>query len=430
MSKGKVFIFSNKAETVKEALVKSSVINIIAKGFGYFKNLSIAYLLGFSYQTDAIFMALSLLGIFLIFADVFDSIGIPNLVKARMENEKEFYKLSGLLFTFTITLSLAISLIAFISYPIIKHIPFGFKEETLKFLKDAYFLLIPYLVFYFLFHHFGAVLRSIRRFTQFFIGEFVFSFFCFLFITIGLIYWKDYRVIPISISLSQFLAAIYMLIVSKKFIHLKLYYDKTVFLMLKHFIYLSALYGVFHLFILVDKAFSSTLGEKAISALTYGLMLASIPRSVLRVEHMAITSLSEAENLMEKLKFYTKKIFQLSLPMAVFLFLTSYFWVKILFHYGAFTEEDVRLTALAGSFFSLSLPFFFWWPILYRTFQILNWLKPVFFIAIGGVLGNLAFNYLLVMVFKLGIQGICLATFFKLCFIMYVKLLDFKVKRR
>jgi putative peptidoglycan lipid II flippase len=205
MSVGKIFIFSNKAETVKEALIKSSIINLFARGFGYFKNLSIAYLLGFSYQTDAFFMALSLLGLFLIFADVFDSIGVPNLVKARMQNEEEFYKLSGLLFTFTIILSLTIGIIAFISYPIIKHIPFGFKEESLNYLRDAYFLLIPYLIFNFLFHHFGAVLRSIRRFTQFFIGEMIFSFFSFLFITLGLFFWKDYRVIPLSFSLSQLL---------------------------------------------------------------------------------------------------------------------------------------------------------------------------------------------------------------------------------
>ncbi|MGC9109201.1 MAG: lipid II flippase MurJ [Caldimicrobium sp.] len=425
MDVGKIFIFSNKAETVKEALIKSSAINLIARGFGYFKNLSIAYLLGFSYQTDAFFMALSLLGLFLIFADVFDSIGVPNLVKARMQNEEEFYKLSGLLFTFTIILSLTIGIIAFISYPIIKHIPFGFKEESLNYLKDAYFLLIPYLIFYFLFHHFGAVLRSVRRFTQFFIGEMIFSFFSFLFITLGLFFWKDYRVIPISFSIAQLLATLYMLIVGREFLHLKLYYDKTVSFILKHFFYLSALYGVFHIFNLINIAFSSTLGEKAVSALTYGLMIANIPKSVIRIEHMAITSLSEAENLMEKLKFYLKKTLQLSLPISVFLFLSSYFWVKILFHYGSFTEEDVRLVSLAASFYALSLPFFFLWPILYRTFQVLNWLKPVFLVAIFGIFGNLIFNYLFVMVFKLGIPGICIATFLSysiLCLVSYFML--------
>ncbi|MGC8735106.1 MAG: lipid II flippase MurJ, partial [bacterium] len=166
------------------------------------------------------------------------------------------------------------------SYPIIKHIPFGFKEESLNYLKDAYFFLIPYLIFYFLFHHFGAVLRSVRRFTQFFIGEMIFSFFSFLFITLGLFFWKDYRVIPISISLSQLLATLYMLFVGREFLHIKLYYDKTVSFILKHFFYLSALYGILHIFNFINIAFSSTLGEKAVSALTYGFMIANIPKFV------------------------------------------------------------------------------------------------------------------------------------------------------
>ncbi|PMP88889.1 MAG: hypothetical protein C0172_01575, partial [Caldisphaera sp.] len=65
------------------------------------------------------------------------------------------------------------------------------------------------------------------------------------------------------------------------------------------------------------------------------------------------------------------------------------------------------------------------WPILYRAFQILNWLKPVFFVAIFGILGNLIFNYLFVMVFKLGIPGICIATFLSysiLCLVSYLML--------
>lgn len=409
--------FSNKAETVKEALIKSSIINLFARGFGYLKHLSIAYLLGFSFQTDAVFMALSLLGIFLMFVDVFDSIGVPNLVKARLESKEEFYKLSGLLFTFTIFLTLLITILAIISYPLIKLVPFGFKKEALSYLKVSYFFLIPYLSLSFLFHHFGAVLRSLRRFTQYFIGEFIFSFFTFIFITLGLLFWKDYRVIPISLSLSQILATLYMFFVGKEFIHLKFYYDKRASLIVNHFFYLSALYGVFHLFILVNRAFASLLGEKAISALTYGFLVATIPRGLFKIEHMAITSLSEAGGSIYKLNFYIKKIFQLTFPMMLFFFIFSEILVKLLFHYGAFTRQDVELTSLATRFYALSLPFFFLWSVIYRVFQILNWLKPVFGIAILAVLFNIVLNYIFVVILKLGIPGICTATFINYVFL-------------
>jgi Uncharacterized membrane protein, putative virulence factor, COG0728 len=83
-----------KPESIRHAIIKTSTINLLARGFGYLKHLAIAILLGFSYQTDAFFMALSLLGIFLIFVDVFDSIGVPQLVFARMKSEEEFKKLA------------------------------------------------------------------------------------------------------------------------------------------------------------------------------------------------------------------------------------------------------------------------------------------------------------------------------------------------
>ncbi|MGB9668044.1 MAG: lipid II flippase MurJ [Thermosulfidibacteraceae bacterium] len=416
---------SNEEESVKQALIKTSFINIVARGFGYFKNLSIAYLLGFSFQTDAVFMALSLYGFFLIFVDVFDSIGVPNLVTAKMESEEKFERISGLLFTFTVILSILVVFLAIVSYPVVKLIPFGFKERTLEYLKYSYFSLVPYLFFNFIFHHVGAVLRSIRRFTQYFVGEFIFSFLSFLFVTVGLLLWRSYLVIPISMSVAQVFATFYMLFVGRRFIHFGLYYDEEVYLILKHFFYLTALYGVFYIHILVDRAFASVIGEKGVSALTYGLTIATIPKNIFRIEHIAITSLSEARGSLEKLRFYLKKTLQLTMPIMVFLIVFAELFIRLLFYHGAFTDEDVRLTAIATRLYALSLPFFFIWPILYRTFQILNWLKPVFFVAIFSILLNLILNYMFVMVFKIGIVGICLATFVSslfLCVIGYLVL--------
>jgi len=46
-----------KPESIRHAIIKTSTINLLARGFGYLKHLAIAILLGFSYQTDAFFMA-------------------------------------------------------------------------------------------------------------------------------------------------------------------------------------------------------------------------------------------------------------------------------------------------------------------------------------------------------------------------------------
>ncbi len=411
-----LFTLSKKPENIRYALIRSSFLNLLARFAGYLKHLAIAILLGFSYQTDAVFMALSLLGIFLIFADVFDSIGVPNLVSARIKGEDKFKKLSALLLTFTLILASGILLLSILLYPVLKHIPVGFSKEAKEYSRISYFLLLPYLFFSFIFHHFGAVLRSLRRFTEYFLGELIFSASSSILIALGLYFFQDFRVIPVSFSIGQGFATLFLLLRGREHLHFKFYVDEDVKLILNHFFYLSALYGVFHLYILVDRAFGSLTGEKGISALTYGLLLASAPRGIIKLEHMAITALSEVKASLEKINLYIKHSLLISLPFMISLFLFAELAVSLIFGYGIFgygrfSLADVDLTSEATKYYALSLFFMFIWPILYRAYQVLNWLKPVFFIATAGILANAFFNYLFVVVYKLGIKGICLGTF-------------------
>jgi putative peptidoglycan lipid II flippase len=393
-----------KPESIRHAIIKTSTINLLARGFGYLKHLAIAILLGFSYQTDAFYMALSLLGIFLIFVDVFDSIGVPQLVFARMKSEEEFKKLAGLLLTFTTILAFSLTFIALMGIPLLSKVAVGFDQRTKEATELHLLLLLPYLFSNFFFHHFGAVLRSLRYFTPYFIGEFIFSFFSFLFIAFGLYLFHNPLILPISFSLSQFVATLYIIFVGKEFLHFSFFIDESVKEILKHFVFLSALYGVFHLFILVDRAFASLLGEKGVSALTYGSMVAFVLGSVLKLGHMAITSLSETKASIQTLNKFLKFSFP-EIP------------VKLLFGHGKFTKTDVELTAIATKYYAISLFLVLAWTILYRAFQIINWLLPVFFVALISVLVNGFFNYLFVVVYKLGIAGICLGTFFAYAFL-------------
>jgi putative peptidoglycan lipid II flippase len=427
----KRLLIPQQQEKVLEAIIRSSFINLATRGFGYLKQVTIAVLLGFNLQTDAFFMALSLIGLFLIFADVFDSIGVPNLVRARLRSEEEFKNLAGLLFTFTLILTFLVTLSAIFLYPLVLKIPVGFNKEALEYTKIAYFLLIPYLSLNFLFHHFGAILRSLRKFTPFFIGEFIFSSFSFLFTASGLLIFKTWLVLPIALSLSQIVATLYMLYTGREFLHIQFYVNEIIKKILKHFFYLSGLYGVFHLSIIMDRVFASLLGEKAISALTYGWIIASIPKGILKFENIAITSLSEVRGNINKINFYIKKILQITIPILIILFLFPKFFVKLLFGYGAFSNTDIFLTAEATKYYALSLPFMFLWPVLYRVFQIKDNLKPVFLIALAGVIINFILDYLFVVKVNLDIKGIALGTFgayFTICGLSYI-IISYSTKR-
>jgi putative peptidoglycan lipid II flippase len=212
-------------------------------------------------------------------------------------------------------------------------------------------------------------------------------------------------------------ATLYIIFVGKEFLHFSFFIDKRVKEILKHFVFLSALYGVFHLFILLDRAFASLLGEKGVSALTYGSIVAFVLRSVLKLEHMAITSLSETKASIQTLNKFLKFSFLVSLPVMLFLFFFPEIPVKLLFGHGKFTKADVELTATATKYYAISLFLVFAWTILYRAFQIINWLLPVFFIALISVLVNGFFNYLFVVIYRLGIAGICLGTFVAYAFL-------------
>jgi len=397
-------------ETVLQAILKSSFLNLFARIFGYLKQVAIAVLIGFSLDTDAFFLALSLLGLFLTFTDVFDSLGVPNLVRARQRSFEEFQNLAGVLLTFTTLLAVIVSSLSVVLSPIVVNIAFGYSEPEKKLLREYFLLLIPYLFFSFFFHHFGAIHRSLRHFTVYFFGELLFSFFSFLFITLGLFFTKNPKVLPVSVSLAQFLATVYIFLVSKPYWEIKFYIDRTVKGMLKQFVQLVGVYSVFHLYMLVDRVFASYLPHKSVSALAYGWMVAMIPKGLFKFENIVITSLSEVNAEWSKVKFYLIRIFLFSLPFVAFIFIFAPYIVELLFGYGSFSVVDSELTSTATRFYVLSLPFVFLWVVFYRIFQIKDKIKLIILISSFTLVLNSLLNYLLIFKLELNLTGICIAT--------------------
>jgi putative peptidoglycan lipid II flippase len=412
-----------KKESVLSAVFRASLINLFSRGLGYLKNVAIAVLLGFNEQTDAYFLAVSLIGLFLIFVDVFDSLGIPALVQARQKSYKEFLEIAKVLMTFTTFLAFLVLFLALTLKDVVLRIAVGYTPDKLHLLEIHYLALLPYLFFSFFFHHFGAILRSLRYFSLYFVGELLFAFFSFLFIALGLYFYKTGLVLPLSMSFSMFIATVYITLIAKPFLRFGFQWNNTIKSMLKEFFGLILVYGVFHLFTLVDRIFATLLPTKSISALSYGFIISRLPVGLLRIEQIAITSLAEAQARKEKVNFYLKKILLISIPITLFLFFSADLLVKLFFSYGAFSTLDAHLTALATKYYALSLPFVFVWSILYKVFQIrkkLLWIIPIALISVGV---NTVLNYLFLIKFNMGLVGICLGTlgaFFSLSLLSYL----------
>ena len=400
-------------------------MNTASKVFGYLRNVAIAYFLGFTAGTDAYFMAVSLSSLFLIFADVFDSVGVPNLVEASKKSREEFEKIASFMLLFTTLLVVVVVLLYFPLSPLIFKIPVGFSPEKLHIMKICYGILFFHTVFYFYYHHFGAVLRSLRFFTPFYVAEFLSSFIFFAATALGLFVYRNVLVLPIAYSMARLFPCLYLAYSTNIHspIRVSFIWNEETKFIVKQFFQLCVLYSVIHLYQVVDRAFASILPTKSISALTYGYIVAFLPKGILRFENILITPLSEVKAEIKKLKMYLGKILGLSVLAAAFMFFSAPLIIKIFFMHGAFSHVDWKLATEATKYYAFCLPASFLWPIFYRAYQIRNKLNVLIPLSLASVSMNGVLNYLFLIKLGLGIKGICLATFISgvfLCSFSYV----------
>ncbi len=402
--------FKLSRENIAQAIFKASIINLFTKFFGYLRQVIIATFIGFNLNTDAFFLAFSLLGLFLIFTEILDSLGIPKLVSAKKESLIKFRKIASSLFTFTLVSTLIVIPLAILFIYLFTYLILSNNPSKALLTREYFFLLIPFLISSFLFHYLGTIHRALRHFTVYFLSELIFSIIAFLLTLIGLIFTKNPKTIPIALSLAKIFSTIYTLLLSKPYFKYNFKIDCNVKKFFKTYLKLTFVYSVFYTIALIDKIFASFLPPKNISALTYGWMLALIPKGILRLENILITKFSEIELNIKVLNYYLFRIFLLNLFTSFLLLGFSPIVISLLFSYGNFSQIDKYLTVLATKYYSLGAPFIILWEIIYRIFQIngkILLLVPISLLVIGT---NIFFNYILLFKGHLGLIGICIAT--------------------
>ena len=411
-----------KKETVPQALAKSSILAFLSKGLGYLKYLAIAYFLGFGAKTDAYFIAISLLGLFAVFADVFDSIGVPNLVRALQSSKEEFENLAGVLLTFTTILAVTLAFLALILSPILPYVAIGFTKANQAEVRKLFLILIPYLFLSFFFHHCGAILRSQRKFTVFFIGNFIFSIVSCGYIFAALPFIRKVWVLPASFTIGQLIATLFILYYSREYLSFKWQWNSVTKKIGKQFLSLTGVYFISHIFTITDNAFASLLPIKIITALNYGLAIAGIPGALLPFANISITPLSETDADIQKAKRYFRFLLLYSFPFILLTWLFISPALKILLGYGRFSNLDLNLTSEAAKYYIFSLPLMMVWGVLYRIFLIKDKVLMVLFFIFITALLNIGLKYLFIIHLHFGLIGIPLTTFiinFALCAVAY-----------
>lgn len=398
------------SQSTRAAMVLSTVLNVLTRLTNYGRNLVIAFVIGYSLGTDAFFMATSLVGIFVLFADVFDSLGIPSMVKEKENGAEGYNQYLKTLLTFSVALGLALSVLNLAFAPLMARLAVGMTPEGKLITRNMLMLLTPYVFFYVCFHHFGAIFRAERKYQVFYLGYLAFSVSLVILLVLMNINGRSAYTIAVSYSAAQFFSTALMAYLGRKHLSFGFRMNEKTRRLLKEFVYLSGFYGVSNLFILIDKIYASLLPPTYITALSFGTILVYAVRNLMNFENIFITTLSETEVDRDMLTDYLKFLLFTSIPVSVFFFFNSYELTKIVYGYGLVKEKDVLITAQAVKYFSFIIPLLALWATIYRAMQVLKKMGWLFVNAVISVLVSIGLNYFFVVRLKLGIAGIAAGT--------------------
>lgn len=400
---------NGKPQTAIRGVFSVSLVNLVARFIAYAKHIAITAYIGLSAQLDAFYVATTILGLgIFVFGDVFDSLGIPRLVKSlQEEGETSFRNQAGSFFTFSVLLSIGLCFTLALIASWTPWVAPGFSPEKKEYVIRNLFSLAPMAFLYLPYHAVGSFLRARRRFQVFYIGEVLIASVTLVIILV----WHEFTyVIPLSFSAAYIVVFLFIATTCIRDIRFSFTLHREEIKTISRGLFaLLPLYLVFHLFILVDRVFASYLPTGGLSALSYGLLISLIPGSIFMMENIFVTPLAESDEKGALLRKILTGVLLISVPVACFTTAYGARIVSAVFERGAFDSSSTLMTGDALSFYALGIPAFIFWPICYRLFQILGKLKDITAIACAAVLLNGILNYMF-MEAGFGIRGVALAT--------------------
>lgn len=397
-----------RPQTAIRGVFSVGLINLAARLLGYGRYVLIAAFLGISAPLDAYYMAFSILTLAIFsFGDVFDSLGIPRLVKILQgEGEEAFRETAGSIFAFSFLLSAVLGATLMLASPWTPWIAPGFSGEKKEAMLRNLLYLAPVALLYLPYHATGSFLRAKRRFQVFYLGELVIAAASFSVIAFlpGIPY-----VVPLSVSVAYVAAFLFIAAVGRREVRFP---GKVDMGEIREFARLTfrllPVYFFGYLFLLVDRAFASLLPTGGVSALSFAMLIATVPASTLMMENVFITPLAETAERGEMMRNILHGVLIISLPIAVFTFFHARLIVEVALERGAFTSTSTAMTADALRLLALIIPATFINPVSYRLFQVLGKLQAISVISFGAVAVNASLNFLF-MEMGMGIRGVALA---------------------
>ena len=402
-----------KKQSFLASLFSSTIWKAVGHGSGLIKHIVIAAVIGLSTQLDIFYMAMALIGILILtWGEVFKVITLPRLVKAETQGDQHhFKKIASGIFTLAVGTSILLAVLLVSFRHEIAALAIGFDEAHQKSLAEAFILLVPAVVFSLPTGTFVAVLRAKRLFSRIYEADALRA------ITIlGCIAIAPENPSVLLWSMSLAATAVFAYNAAFALQHIKLTtnpFDAEIIRPFRVAPALLVLYGTIAFLAIIDRIFASYLGEGAISALAYALMLASIIPALPGIDGSFMTVLAEKSNKIDRAKT-VNDLFSLVIPLSagatVFMALAGDDLIKLLLQRGAFGSADTNAVASALAAFAFAIAPLFVTTPLNQIFQLEKKIAFMVWRTIIGIFAGICLNYVAVFVLGWGVFGIAAAT--------------------
>jgi len=414
--------------TVAGASILITAISILAKGFGFVREMVFAGTFGLGKSYD-VYLVSSVIPvtIFTVVYYIAQNYYIPLFAEARKANNLEgFFSKNIFLFLFG-NIILTIVLYS-LTGPIINFFLKSNSEELIQLAKKIYrmFLIcIPFsaLNAYIISYFQSDLEYRLPAYSQIIQNILVILLIAILSKTIGIL------AIPIGFIIGTLFQFVFLFIYSFKIFNLGMlsggYLLRSgIFNSSIVFVILIEVLGQFYM--LADRYFFDKVDSGGIAAVNYGLNIFQLPIIIftfaLSTAMFPKFSISVANKDVNAIKKNIKDIMFVNIFIFVPIFFIMFFYgdtlIKIIYQRGKFTADDTLLTFSLLKYLSISLLFYAIYGVLNKLFYSYNLTKVLFVLTIIGITLKIVLNIILVSPLKqngLVISTVITYMFFFIC---------------
>ena len=383
-----------------------SFFTLISRILGYLRDILIAIFLGTSIFADAFFVAFRLPNTFRrLFAEgTFNAAFIPSYTSAKIEDKKKGKKFADdVLSSLLLILLFIVTIVEILTPYLIYIIAPGFLEDQIKFnlAVELTRITFPFLLFVSLSSFFSGILNSNDKFAAAAAAPIILNVVLILSLIYSFIQGLDYaKQLSYGVTIAGIIQLFFLIYFTKRFYKPALNFSLKLSSKVKFFFkkllpsILSS--GVTQINILVGTIIAS-FQTGAVSYLYYADRIYQINLAIagIAVGTVSLPVLSKAFKIknFKKISDIQNKSFELSLlfsiPASFGLILASEQIVNALFGYGSFSQNDVKMTAIALKFFGYGVPAFALVKILSNFFFARDNTKTPFYISLFIVFLNI-----------------------------------------